>query len=91
MSCKVFTTIYCEVLIMKLPFSHHLGCRFPVSSADFWLYLRKFCGKACRAAAGIQISQEIRSLAYNQRLSFSGQNVGGSRLLDRKCDGYGGA
>ena len=42
-----------------------LGCKFPVSSADFWLCLRKFCGeadrKACRAAAGIQNSQEIHS------------------------------
>ena len=25
-----------------------LGCRFPVNSADFWLCLRKFCGKADR-------------------------------------------
>ena len=25
-----------------------LGCRFSVSSADFWLCLRKFCGKADR-------------------------------------------
>ena len=28
--------------------THWLGCRFPVSSADFWLCLRKFCGKADR-------------------------------------------
>ena len=27
---------------------HALGCRFPVSSADFWLCLRKFCGEADR-------------------------------------------
>ena len=26
----------------------NLGCRFPVSSADFWLCLRKFCGEADR-------------------------------------------
>ena len=25
-----------------------LGCSFPVSSADFWLCLRKFCGQADR-------------------------------------------
>ena len=28
--------------------NHYLGCSFPVSSADFWLYLRKFCGQADR-------------------------------------------
>ena len=27
---------------------HGLGCSFPVSSADFWLCLRKFCGQADR-------------------------------------------
>ena len=27
---------------------HRLGCSFPVSSADFWLCLRKFCGQADR-------------------------------------------
>merc|ERR1711884_112479 len=27
---------------------HHLRCRFPVSSADFRLCLRKFCGQADR-------------------------------------------
>ena len=27
---------------------YELGCEFPVSSADFWLCLRKFCGKADR-------------------------------------------
>ena len=27
---------------------NHLGCRFPVNSADVWLCLRKFYGKADR-------------------------------------------
>ena len=30
------------------PSTHDLGCRFPVNSADFWLCLHKFSGKADR-------------------------------------------
>ena len=31
-----------------------LGCRFPVSSADFWLCLCKFCGEADRGGLARQ-------------------------------------
>ena len=31
-----------------LKMNYVLGCSFPVSSADFWLCLRKFCGEAGR-------------------------------------------
>ena len=38
----------CRVLGLGPTLTPQLGCRFPVSSADFWLCLRKFCGEADR-------------------------------------------
>ena len=35
-------------MLQCFPSHYHLGCRFPVTSADFWLCLRKFCGEADR-------------------------------------------
>ena len=42
-----YTAFSIWIILLGILF-YDLGCRFPVNSADFWLCLREFCGKADR-------------------------------------------
>ena len=45
-SCPTPSWVSCIEFQTLFLLNYVLGCRFPVSSADFWLCLRKFCGEA---------------------------------------------
>ena len=62
--------------------SQDLGCRFPVSSADFWLCLNKYCGEADRGRLAGQ-RQEFK----NHRKSTVQLRIGrkGTARIDSKA------